>query len=110
MAQIITRFSDLVAAVLAVQLGLALLMPVVAAAAGIGQPCGGPERVRCDSALWCEQPRGTCDGSNISGTCVKLPISCDAIYLPVCGCDKKTYESDCDTRGKVQIDNDGECR
>lgn len=34
---------------------------------------------------------------------------CEAIYLPVCGCDGKTYGDDCERKGQTQLDHVGEC-
>ena len=30
-----------------------------------------------------------------AGTCVALPVSCEAGGIPVCGCDNVTYANDC---------------
>ena len=93
-----------------------LLAPVVSAepadAISAGQPCDGVAAV-CDKGLWCEPPAGACIGSK--GVCVAVPRLCiarknSASYQPVCGCNSKTYSSDCFRRAyKVAKFRDGKC-
>jgi Kazal-type serine protease inhibitor domain len=71
-----------------------------ALAADLGQACGGRSNNKCAAGLWCDYAVGC--GPNIQGTCRKQSFACDAIYLPLCGCDGKTYSSDCD-REEAQI-------
>ena len=70
-----------------------------AAAAGLGKVCGGRLAIGCDRGLFCEFPSGTCGAANAEGTCVRSPRLCvQRITRPVCGCDGKTYRTDCHRR------------
>lgn len=77
-----------------------------------GQPCGGAEGAACDKGLWCEPGPGC---TSTAGTCIAVPRLCVArrnskTFHPVCGCNNKTYSSDCFRRayrmGKLK---DGKC-
>jgi hypothetical protein len=79
----------------------------------VGQPCGGATGAECDKGLWCEPPTGKC--ASKAGTCAAVPRLCFARkksknYRPVCGCNNKTYSSDCFRRAyKVAKLRDGKC-
>lgn len=61
----------------------------------------------CDGDEFCEFPAGACGGK---GECTEKPEVCAAIYAPVCGCDGRTYASDCSAAAKgVSIKHKGEC-
>jgi hypothetical protein len=84
---------------------------------GSGQTCGGIASLECPSSdEFCnyEESAGGqgCGGtiSDAAGVCEKSPDACDAIYAPVCGCDRRTYGSDCDAHSSGQsVLHDGEC-
>lgn len=80
-------------------------------AAKLGETCDGIAALRCDEGLWCEHQGGECNVADGSGTCAKEEGEmCYLVYLPVCGCDGKTYGNDCERRrGKAQLDHEGEC-
>jgi hypothetical protein len=104
----------------ATALGIVTVAVVVAlaTAAGAGEPaakgkvCGGPAGVRCDSPKeFCEHPIGTCDVKDGQGVCTTIPEMCIQEYLPVCGCDGKTYGNACEAAAKSQsIAHKGVCK
>lgn len=79
----------------------------------VGQPCEGATGAVCDKGLWCEPPSGMC--ASTAGACVALPRICIArkkskSFQPVCGCNGKTYSSDCFRRAqKIGKARDGKC-
>jgi hypothetical protein len=89
------------------------VMPGAAHAVAVGQICGGASGSVCDKGLWCEPPTGMCADS--AGICIAIPRLCVArkrskSFKPVCGCNSKTYSSDCFRRAdKVGKLRDGKC-
>jgi len=64
----------------------------------------------CSGGEYCKYPNGTCHEGGLKGECVKIPEICTQIYMPVCGCDDKTYSSSCSAeRNSVSIKSEGEC-
>ena len=52
-----------------------------------------------------------CGAGDQTGTCKVKPELCTEIYAPVCGCDGKTYSSDCTANGAgVSVAAQGECK
>ncbi len=81
-----------------------------AGAAALGKMCGGIAGITCNDGLWCELQAGQCGGADISGTCVRIPKFCPRIVMPVCGCNGKTYNNDCErVQAKAQKAHNGPC-
>jgi hypothetical protein len=82
-------------------------------AVSVGQACGGGAGGACDKGLWCEPPTGRCGSTE--GICAPIPRLCFARkrskgFKPVCGCNSKTYSSDCFRRAyKVGKSHEGKC-
>jgi Kazal-type serine protease inhibitor-like protein len=97
---------------LAAALALMIFVPTIVNAAGVGKQCGGfvinPQQ--CNPGLFCQRHTGQCFIFDISGTCARVPHFCPHIVRPVCGCDSKTYNNDCERqRAMVSKLHDGKC-
>jgi len=100
----------LAAAIFVVMLGLAQ-SAFGATIANLDEACGGPDKITCNSALYCHLPDGQCSAPDAAGTCVKAPDFCMRVSRPVCGCNGKTYQNECDARhAKMAIDYTGACK
>ena len=80
---------------------------------GVGDACGGlvANARSCAKGLFCEGsfPELACV-ADVGGTCQPKPDVCSDLYAPVCGCDRKTYSSDCVRRAAgVSKLSDGAC-
>jgi hypothetical protein len=78
---------------------------------GEGKTCGGLLGVTCADDLFCNFPSSAlCGAADQTGTCAAKPEVCTDIYAPVCGCDGKTYSSDCEAQAAgMSVASKGEC-
>ena len=103
-------FRKCAAAALMMLAGVAL-GSVAARAANLDEACGGPNKITCNSALYCQLPAGQCGAPDVAGTCSKAPDFCMRVSRPVCGCNGKTYPNECEARkARVAIDSTGACK
>ena len=59
--------------------------------------CGGFANIPCSAKEWCDFPIGTaCGIGDRFGTCRQRPEVCPKSYIPVCGCNGKTYPGSCE--------------
>ena len=85
--------------------------PAGPAIANLDEACGGPDKITCNSALFCHLPDGQCSAPDAAGTCAKAPDFCMRVSRPVCGCNGKTYQNECEARhAKVAVDTAGACK
>jgi hypothetical protein len=82
-----------------------------ASTGGTAQSCGGFAGLTCPTGQWCDpQPANACGGADLLGVCKDPGFACAQVFIPVCGCDGKTYSNDCTrVQNKVQLAHDGAC-
>jgi hypothetical protein len=84
-------------------------------AAKLGAPgatCGGIAGFRCGAGLFCDFPlEAHCGAADQTGTCQPTPGACTREYRPVCGCDDRTYPTECLAHASgVSVARVGECK
>lgn len=77
-----------------------------------GRACGGPEGRACGASSYCSYGEaGACGREGGAGVCVPRPEACKQQFLPVCGCDGRTYGNACMARnGGADVAHTGPCR
>jgi hypothetical protein len=81
-----------------------------AAAGPDGQMCGGIAGVACGDKMYCAMEVGQCQVADASGTCKTKPEICTREFMPVCGCNGKTFGNACEAAAAgVNVDRLGEC-
>ena len=76
------------------------------------QVCGGFAGLRCGDKEWCDFPTGSaCGIGDRFGVCRARPEVCPESFIPVCGCDGKTYGNSCKAAAQgVSTAHAGACR
>ena len=85
--------------------------PISSAEIMPGHKCNISNAKECSSGSFCKYPEGTCEKNSAKGTCTIIPEICMSIYMPVCGCDGKTYQNACKAFAEgVSIAHKGQCK
>ena len=78
-----------------------------------GESCGGlaASRFTCDRGLFCEYSDAqACGAGDQQGSCQVSPQACPLFFLPVCGCNGKTYGNGCQAHSaKTSVAHGGAC-
>lgn len=74
--------------------------------------CGGIAGLQCGRGQWCDYPdNAVCGAVDVLGTCKPRPEVCPQVYMPVCGCNAKTYGNACEAAADgVDVAHAGKCQ
>ena len=90
---------------------VAFLDDMQAAAAPAPAPAAEPKKCKtnkqCGKGDWCQKENGACKSE---GTCKEKMVCTSQEVSPVCGCNHKTYNSECLAHAAgVNVDHAGKC-
>jgi hypothetical protein len=75
---------------------------------GGSNACGARLGDTCGRAEYCDFPYDLCGAADGTGVCRPMPLACDLIYMPTCGCDGKVHGNECEaTLARVDVSNLG---
>jgi hypothetical protein len=75
-----------------------------------GKRCGGLTGGVCPRGEYCQLPTGACNTADMPGVCQAMPQVCLDVVIPVCGCDRQTYNNACQAAAVGEnLDHAGAC-
>jgi hypothetical protein len=76
-----------------------------------GAKCGGPKDLKCAESHFCDWEDDSCGGNREPGSCAPRPTDCQPGGPPVCGCDGKAYDSECEAeKAGTDVAQQGICK